>query len=224
MINDQDLPRRHLLVAEALLAEGSAADARYDLAVADLGLGPIALDDTAVAVLSHRDFTFRLLGLKLLEIHGILGWPVPPRYRLELDYPSGTATFGPPGPPAADPDLMWLGTPFVRGAVDGHEALVLLDTGATVTSLATGARERGIPLPAGTLGETVVGGVGGSATVEIERIPGPRPQRIERSPAPSRTTSTSPPVRSSTVVSVPGSGTPRSSTRSSASPNRAWTS
>ncbi|MCA9491795.1 MAG: retropepsin-like domain-containing protein [Myxococcales bacterium] len=173
-VNDRVLPRHHPRTVEGLTLSGSAATASYDLATVDLGLGPIALDDAAVAVLHHRELIFRFLGIKLLEIRGILGWPILSRYRVELDYAAGTVTFAPPGDPVDDPNLVWAGTPYVRGAIDGAEALLLLDTGAVGSSLFLSARDRGVTLPEGARSTTTLGGVGGADTFEIERIPGPR--------------------------------------------------
>jgi hypothetical protein len=138
-------------------------------AVVDLGFGDVVAREHAVMVLPAA--TLRL-GARTLD--GILGWPVLSRYRMELDFQAGVARFGPPGPPADPPTLRsWSGSPFVVGSIQGHEALLWLDTGGGFSALLHGARERGIPLPTGVVTEATVDSLTGRRKRSSEVLPYP---------------------------------------------------
>jgi hypothetical protein len=144
---------------------GQDGKGRY--AEVDLALGPLQLPDTVVVALP----TEALFGGRIV---GILGWPVLRQMRVELDFVAGTATFGPPGEPDGEPELLWWdGYPMVRGTLQGKPALLWLDTGVDVTKLLSGVRERGLELPSGPIqrgsGQTLAGRV----PIRWELVPGP---------------------------------------------------
>jgi predicted aspartyl protease len=112
--------------------------------VADkIELGGLELLGHPVAILRDRDLQIKLAGIAILEIEGIIGWPVFRDLVVELDYAGGWTTFrepvvDPDPVPHADParNLVWLGYPLVIGhSVDGRPLFLGLDTGASASHL-----------------------------------------------------------------------------------------
>jgi hypothetical protein len=171
------------VVSESLLQGApSLGEAAYDnvgqqgvgrYVEVDLALGPLQLPDTVVLALPPSS----LPGVEV-ELVGILGWPILRRMRVELDFVTQRATFGPPGEPTAEPTLLWWdGYPLVRGWLQGRSSLMWLDTGGR-TRLLTGVRERGIELASGPTRRTRAQTLAGRVTLRQEMVPGPVTVRI----------------------------------------------
>jgi len=99
----------------------------------ELRLGGIVIRNHPLAVVRKAD-----LDLGLVQLDGILGWPIFEQMRVEIDYANGMTTLTRPGRGPAEQarNLFWLGYPMVGlRSRDGVPLYFGLDTGARDTSL-----------------------------------------------------------------------------------------
>ena len=105
--------------------------------VKQLSIGGVVIENHPVAIVKPDDLSFGIVGITLVRIRGIVGWPVFSKMAVTLDYDRSEATFvRSEGGQVEDPNLFWLGYPIVR--ILSEEGIPLhfgLDTGAQKSSL-----------------------------------------------------------------------------------------
>ncbi len=110
----------------------------------ELNIGALVVKNHPVAIVDREVLTFRLAGIPLAEVRGILGWSLIRRLSVEIDYVQNRVVFArSTGRNDASRNLFWLGYPMVRLRGPTGESLVFgLDTGAQKTTLKRHAFEK----------------------------------------------------------------------------------
>jgi predicted aspartyl protease len=123
-------------------------------------------------VLQDRDLEFRVAGIRLLKIQGIIGWNLIRQLDLTLDPARGVAVLRRPrAEERGARNLLWLGVPIaVAQSEAGAELLFGLDTGAAASSLAPRFLETAEAGPARTRTRRI-GSAGGFEKVIVQTVP-----------------------------------------------------
>lgn len=134
-------------------------------------IGSFKAEKHPCVVLDKKDLTFRFLGIRLLKIDGIVGWPLIKEMDMEINMPENTITIHKPVSQGTSPgNLGWHWQPIVRMKTPNGCSLNLhLDTGSGSTFFRPHAYERlGVDPKRG--GPLVQGGAGGKEVVRFDKL------------------------------------------------------
>lgn len=136
---------------------------------ARVSIGDLVIENHPVAIIDGDELAFGVAGITLIQIQGIIGWPVFQNLAVTLDYEHEVATFEhSDGPRAEVANLFWFGYPLVELVSGGGICVHFgLDTGAQKTSLKDRAFVR-LSLPSEETGDMRMG-VGGSERVQARK-------------------------------------------------------
>lgn len=103
--------------------------------IESLDLGELTVKNHRVLVLKTSDLQMRLLGIPLVKIDGIVGWPLLKQLDLEFDFPKASLEVREPKlQPGREGGLYWYSSPFVPCHLsNGKRVNLMLDTGASET-------------------------------------------------------------------------------------------
>ena len=138
-----------------------------------LEIGDLRVNRHPCIILAKKDLTFRILGIRILKIDGIIGWPLIKELDFEIDLPGKELTIRKPvlgDKMAWSGDLGWYWQPILRMRTpSGCPLLFHLDTGAASTFFRPKAYdklgkepEKGGPL--------ILGGAGGKEVVRYDKL------------------------------------------------------
>jgi hypothetical protein len=150
----------------------TSATVAFRPAVIDrLEIGTLVIRNHPAAIVDPGALSFRVAGLPIIKLDGIVGWPVFRRAAVRIDPDRGWTTFTPARFRKRGPrNLFWLGYPIVTlRSETGRRLNFGLDTGAA----RTGIRPRFLDKnPGGRVekGSGVAMGASGSDRVERQRI------------------------------------------------------
>lgn len=135
-------------------------------------IGGLVIENHPALIIDKKDLEFKLFGMiRLVKIDGIIGWNAISRMKMTIDLANKTTTLE--KPVEADnpnPNLIWLGTPFVKmTSSTGRPLLFDLDTGANTTSLADPILSK-IDTAGIEKSKNKIGGAGGFQTFETVRL------------------------------------------------------
>ena len=160
--------------ARRLGARTGARDAhgegvQVELAVVDLDIGGIRVERHPVIVIDSARLRFKVAGIEIAGYDGMLGWNAIAPLRVTIDNDARSIAFERSlAPlPQGNPELFWIGEPYVRArASNGFPLTLFLDTGASRTALSA-SLARAAGLGAGEKKSTLVMGAGSSRRVEV---------------------------------------------------------
>ncbi len=100
-------------------------------------IGGFVITNHPAIIISSRDLEFRLLGIPIMKIDGLIGWNAIKSMDLEIDYARKTILIREPLKDSGTVrNFFWLGVPVaVLASPDGTALNFLLDTGANRTSV-----------------------------------------------------------------------------------------
>lgn len=129
--------------ARRLGARTGARDAHgegvlVELAVVDLEVGGIAIENLPVMVIDSARLRFRISGLDVSGFDGVLGWNALAPLRIVIDNAERTLRLErSAGAQARGADFFWVGEPYVRArSANGLPLTLFLDTGASRSAIA----------------------------------------------------------------------------------------
>lgn len=99
-------------------------------------LGPVRMKDVPALMLDKRDLSFRFLGIRLVKIDGILGWPLLRMLDMEIDFPGEMLTLRPAvrRAPTEARNLFWYWHPVLQvRTLSGAPLNLEVDTGSATT-------------------------------------------------------------------------------------------
>lgn len=169
-------------VAEALnirtvdgdsIAAGTSTSQQAQLTPAilpEMKIGDLIFENTPVTVIDHKSLEVGLGPIKLVDVDGIIGWPLFAQFAVELDHTNRTVTFSQNASNCTSDNFFWYGYPVVRAETnEGTPLLFGLDTGAQGISLHNQMVDR---LKISTFGdkESTVIGAGGAEKVAERQL------------------------------------------------------
>ena len=130
--------------ARLLGARTGARDAHgegvlVELAVVDLEVGGIVIENLPVMVIDSARLRFRVSGLEVSGFDGVLGWNALAPLRIVIDNRARTLSLEPSsaGKQPRGGDFFWVGEPYVRArSSNGLPLTLFLDTGASRSAIA----------------------------------------------------------------------------------------
>ncbi|HHG83580.1 MAG TPA: hypothetical protein ENJ82_02425 [Bacteroidetes bacterium] len=136
-----------------------------------LAFGELMVYNHPCAILAKQDLIIRFLGMPLIKIDGIIGWPLLQALDLEFDLPNGALTVRKPKVRAVSrKDLGWFWQPVMRLRTANGCALHLhLDTGSGSTFFHPSAYAK-LNLHPRKGGKLMRGGAGGKEVVHYDRL------------------------------------------------------
>jgi len=140
--------------------------------IEELQIGGLTIRNHPVIVIDKRDLEFKLLGIRVIKIDGIIGWNAIQNMRLTIDYEKNLLSIE-KSVPADNPgrNLYWLEAPIVElQTANGSSLNFGLDTGANATSAFAGILPK-INVTEFKTGHSMIGGAGGMEKVEDRIIP-----------------------------------------------------
>ncbi|MEM7037375.1 MAG: aspartyl protease family protein [Bacteroidota bacterium] len=134
-----------------------------------LQIGGLEIEAHPCVIMDKKDLTFRLLGIKILEIDGIIGWPLLKHLDLTLDYPESRLTIRQPQRRAVtDFSLSWYWQPFLALRTTNNCQLnLMLDTGSSTTFFDPSAYSK-LDLSPTKKELQKRAGAGGSETIKVD--------------------------------------------------------
>ena len=108
--------------------------------VEELRIGEIVFRHHPVMIMRDEDSRLAILGIPVVKIDGIIGWPAIRRMHVVLDFPGKTITLSSVSSQSvAERNMFEMGAPVIRAITEQGVPLFLgLDTGARRTSLGDG--------------------------------------------------------------------------------------
>ncbi len=142
------------------------------MATADeLALGPLKAQNVPFMILDKRDLTVRLLGIPVVRIDGIIGWPFLKELDVELDTPGQTLTVRKPQvDPVDQPNLFWYWQPIFRIPTSKGCFLHLkVDTGSSATFFYPSAYPK-MGREVEKTSRLLLGGAGGKEMIKVDQL------------------------------------------------------
>jgi hypothetical protein len=136
-----------------------------------LVIGDLKVTNHPCVILDKRDLSFRILGIRLLKIDGIIGWPLIKKLDLEIDLPGEQLTIRKPIPqPTLAGNLAWFWQPFMQCRTTNGSLLNLqIDTGSESTFFYPTAYPKLSQNPTQG-GKSLRGGAGGNEIITYDRL------------------------------------------------------
>lgn len=136
-----------------------------------LSLGEITCSNVPALVFDKKDLTFRLLGIKLMQIDGIIGWPLLKKLDMQLDFNQEKVTFTQPSSkPQKAYSLGWQGQPFIQLLGKNGESLNMkIDLGSSTTFFYPSSLDKTGSTPSRE-GKIIRAGAGGKAIVPYQQL------------------------------------------------------
>lgn len=119
----------------AIAATGNVIESGFGV-IDSLRIGGMNVSNHACLVLDHKQLEFKMLGIKLLKIDGIIGWNLLQELAVTIDNKQKQITFGPAGKRTNENNFYWMNIPIVACKDSlGHDLNFFLDTGASETAV-----------------------------------------------------------------------------------------
>lgn len=136
-----------------------------------IALGELEIRNHPCVILDKKDLTFRFLGIKLMEIDGIIGWPLIKDLDLTIDLPNEKLTVRKPREYAsASPILSWYWQPFLQLKTStGCQLNLHIDTGAGSSSFYPDSYKK-FSIEPSKKGTMIRGSAGGKETVRFDKL------------------------------------------------------
>jgi|GEM_PF-5201622 len=136
-----------------------------------LSMGELQACHLPCLVLDHKDLSFRLFGIPLFKVDGILGWPLIRELNLAFDFPAETLRVSPSRDvPHSAANLGWYWQPFLRlQGKSGCPIHLYLDTGSATTFFYPSAYPKMGIVP-GRQSKTLMAGAGGNAMMKVDQL------------------------------------------------------
>lgn len=134
-------------------------------------IGDLAVNNHPCVIMDKRDLSFRLLGVRIFKIDGIIGWPLLKQLDLEMDIKGEKLTIRKPVPqPTKAGNLGWFWQPFLQcQTANGCTLNLQIDTGSSSTFFYPSSYPKLSQKPTQG-GKTMRGGAGGSSLVSYEQL------------------------------------------------------
>ncbi len=134
-------------------------------------IGAFRADNHPCVVMDKKDLTFRFLGIRVLKIDGIIGWPLIKEMDVDINMPANLLTIRKPVVQGNQlGNLGWYCQPFLYMQTPGGCVLNLqLDTGSQTTFFRPRAYQKLGRKPEGS-GPLVQGGAGGKEIVRFDKL------------------------------------------------------
>lgn len=134
-------------------------------------IGALQVDNHPCIVLNKKDLIFRFLGIRLVKIDGIIGWPLIKELDMEFNLPENELTIRKPGKLGSnEANLGWYWQPFLQvQSGSGCDLNLQLDTGSGSTFFRPGAYQKLGQNPKRG-GPVVMGGAGGKEVVRFDKL------------------------------------------------------
>jgi predicted aspartyl protease len=136
-----------------------------------LRIGELSVFNHPAVILRKQDLIIRFLGIPLVRIDGIIGWPLLKQLDLAIDFPNEQLVIRKPrSQPKAGRPLGWFWQPIMQlRTADGCPLFLKLDTGAGATSFYPGAHAK-LGVQPSKSGKTMMGGAGGTQMMRYEQL------------------------------------------------------
>lgn len=136
-----------------------------------LVMGDLEVNHLPCVVMDHKDLSFRLFGIPLFKVDGIIGWPLLKQLDLVFDYPKETLTIRSSNALSdSSANLGWYWQPFLR--LHGNTGCPLnlyLDTGSATTFFYPSAYPKLNRVPR-KQSKTLTGGAGGNEMMKVDQL------------------------------------------------------
>jgi clan AA aspartic protease (TIGR02281 family) len=122
----------------ATAATGMQVSIDYGL-IDNLQAGNINVKNHPCLVLDKKDLEFRLLGIRIVKIDGIIGWNFLQELGVSIDFVNRWIQFEPSqGKPGSDVNFFWMEQPYVKCVLNGKvNSIFFIDTGANTSGIYT---------------------------------------------------------------------------------------
>lgn len=156
----------------ATAATGNKVSIDYGL-ITDLQAGNVSVKNHPCLVLQKKDLEFRIAGIRIIKIDGIIGWNFLQEMGVSIDFVNKWIQFEPPlDTPKGEVNFFWMEQPYFKCTLNGNvNSIFFIDTGASISGIYSSIYSK-VDTTGATYKTIGIGSAGGKIKMQSLILPG----------------------------------------------------